>query len=78
MSWNHRVLAHEHNKEIYLMIHEVYYNDDLKPIGYTERAVGIGGEDLKSIRWTLKHMRKCLEKPILWAGDKWPKEYKPK
>ena len=25
MGWNHRILAHEHNGEIYLQIHEVYF-----------------------------------------------------
>ena len=31
--WNHRVLAHkvQGQKEIYLEIHEVYYDDNNKP-----------------------------------------------
>jgi hypothetical protein len=30
MGWNHRILAHEHNGEVYLQIHEVYYNGGCK------------------------------------------------
>jgi len=76
MSWNHRILAHEHDGEVYLQIHEVHYNENNIPVRYTERAVFIGGENLKSITWTLNKMLECRTKPILWAGEKFPNEYK--
>ncbi len=75
MGWNHRILAHEHKGEIYLKIHEVLYDKDGKPNGYTKDAITVGGEDLKSITWTLNKMKECRKKPILWEGDKVPKEY---
>lgn len=75
--WNHRVLAHEHNGEIYLKIHDVYYNEAGIPNSYTENAVSVGGEDRQSIYWTIDKMRDCIKKPILFAGDKFPQEYTP-
>lgn len=76
MGWNHRILAHEHKGEVYFEIHEVFYNNNGEPDGYTEKGVSVGGEDLESITWTLEKMFECRDKPILWAGDKFPKEYK--
>ena len=76
MTWNHRVLAHLHNNEVYFQIHEVRYDDtdnDI-PKHYTHNAVSIGGEDIKSLKWTLNKMQESLKKPILWAGEKFPQE----
>ncbi|MDD3875483.1 MAG: hypothetical protein PHT69_02620 [Bacteroidales bacterium] len=78
MARNHRVLAHEHNGEIYLQIHEVFYNENNIPDGYTKIPATIGGDDLKSITFTLNKMMACRNKPILWAGDKFPNECKVK
>lgn len=78
MGWNHRILAHEDNNDIFLQVHEVYYDNDGKPEGYTEKAVGVSGDSLKSITWTLNKMKECRKKPILWAGDKFPSEYNDK
>lgn len=76
MGWNHRILAHKHNREVYLQIHEVYYDEKGKPVGYTENPVSIGSETVKGITWILNRMLDCRNKPILWAGGKFPKEYK--
>jgi hypothetical protein len=75
MGWNHRVLAHKHNNEIYFKIHEVYYDAIGKPDGYTANAVCVSAEDINSIIWTLDKMKECIEKPILWAGSKFPQEF---
>ncbi len=77
MSWNHRVLAHknETSDEVYLQIHEVYYNKKGVPDSYTTLAISIGASSLKEIKWTLNRMKECLKKPILWAGKDFPKEY---
>jgi hypothetical protein len=72
MSWNHRVLAHENNGEIYFQIHEVNYDLDNKPIGYSENPITIGGEEMSSLRWINNQISECLKKPVLWAGDKFP------
>lgn len=74
--WNHRILAHEYSGDIYLQIHEVYYNEQGIPNGYTEKPVTVGSETTNGITWTLNRMLECRNKPILWAGDKFPAECK--
>ena len=74
-SWNHRVMAKQHRDYVYLEIHEVYYKNDI-PTVCTENPVTIGAESIKSLKWTLKMMTKCLSSPILWYGEKFPNEYK--
>lgn len=74
MTWNHRILAHKYNEEVYLQIHEVYYDKNNLPIDYTQNPISVGGEDLKEITWTLNKMLECRTKPILWAGEKFPNE----
>ncbi len=73
--WNYRVLAYEDHDDVFLQIHEVYYNEKGKADGYTKKGVCVCGENLQALTWTLDSMRKCLDKPILWAGDKFPAEY---
>ncbi len=76
MSWNHRVLAHKYESgEIEFNIHEVHYEGDV-PVAYTKKPIPVLGESLKSLRWTLNKMKECLKKPVLWAGDEFPKEFK--
>jgi hypothetical protein len=75
MGWNHRVLAFTYEDEVRLQIHEVYYNKKGKPDAYTVNPVSVNGESLKNIKWTLKQMKECLNKPIL-SGDNFPKIYK--
>lgn len=78
-TWNYRVMAHLEQgevTEIYLSVHIVYYRDKV-PVSYAEPAAGTGGESPKSIKWTLKQMKKALKKPILWYGDRFPEEHKP-
>ncbi len=74
MGWNHRVLASEHKDELYLSIHEVYYDKNGKPDGFTAKAISIGGYGLIDIAWTLERMKECMEKPVLWSDDKFPSE----
>ena len=75
MSWNHRVIAHQYEGgEVYFHIHEVYYDHNKIPNGYTRNPVVVSGEDLKSIKWNLNKMKECLKKPILKAWD-FPNEY---
>ena len=75
-TWNHRILASEHNGEMSLDIHEVYYDENGKPNGYTKNPVSVSGDSLKSITWTLNRMIEAKSKPILWGGDKFPNECK--
>jgi len=76
-TWNHRVLAEVYpNGEVEFQIYEVYYDVDGTPNGYTANPVTVGGSEMKDLEWTLKYMKKCLKKPILFAGDRFPQEYK--
>ena len=68
MTWNHRVLAHEHKGELTFAIHEVFYTDGI-PDMCTEDPVGVVGDTLAGLVDTLKWMRKALKKPILSYTD---------
>lgn len=74
--WNYRVMAHDHKGEPYFQIHDVYYNKKNKPDGYTRNPSQLGAEDIEGLQWTLDAMKEALSKPILWAGHKFPLEYK--
>jgi len=76
MSWNYRVLAFEQDKEIYFEIHRVFYDKNKKPEVYAIGSSSVGAESIKGIKWVLNRMKDCIKKPILWGGDKFPKEYK--
>ncbi len=85
--WNYRVMATKHKHPlakkdpkqfkdfISFGIHEVYYRKD-KPDGYIEDKT-FDGDSVKELKWTLNHMKEALRKPVLWAGKKFPKIYKP-
>lgn len=69
--WNHRILANEYDGRVYFEIHEVHYEND-KPVAYTKNSIPVGGEDIKTIKWVLKRMKRATKKPILWGGEKFP------
>jgi hypothetical protein len=78
MSWNHRLLAYHHEDEgVSLKVHEVYYDKQGKPNGYTSNPITIEGESKEDVAWVVEHIGKCLDKPILWAGSRFPEEYIP-
>ena len=76
MKWNHRILATEHKGEIFLNIHEVYYNDKGVPNSCTANPVSVSGETLKDLEWVLYKIKDCLSKPILWGDERFPQEKK--
>ena len=69
MTWNHRVLAHEHKGEFTFAIHEVFYNDDGVPDMCTEDPVGVVGDTLPELSDTLMRMLSALIEPILNYTD---------
>lgn len=79
MSWNYRILAHPQEEEVFLEIHEVFYDgeDESKATTCTVNAVTVGAEDVDGVKWSLEMMAEALDKPILWADDRFPEEYKP-
>ena len=74
MSWNHRIIQTEHKGEVYLNIHEVYYDKNGVPNGYTANPISVSGETLEDLEWVLNKIKECLSKPILLGGEKFPKE----
>lgn len=74
-TWNYRVLAFEYKEETYLRIHEVYYDINGVPDGYSESPSQIGGEDIDDIKLNVALVSMALSKPILLGGDKFPQEY---
>ena len=77
MSWNYRLLAHKDGEDVFLQIHEVYYDEEGKPHSYTENGVTVSGESLECVKWVLSKMKKCTNKPIL-SVENFPEEYKTK
>jgi len=76
MSWNYRVLAWEQeDEEPFLQIHSVYYHKNGKPKVYSDRGEYAGGYTIAELSQELQMMDEALDKPILWAGDKFPEEY---
>lgn len=70
MTWNHRVMRHvAPSGEEFFAIHEVFYDDDGTPKGYTADAISVSGEDMDSLRWVLLRMIAATDKPILTPED---------
>lgn len=80
--WNYRIIYHppstykigekEFDREEYLAIHEVHYDDNNKPhmVTIDEMIVGDEGkESLESLKEILKDMALSLDKPILNYKD---------
>lgn len=75
MYWNHRLLRKVDGKgtpyeETNLYIVEVFYKDfryegPESIMGWTEKEVGVYGENVDEIRQTLEWMLLALDKPIL-------------
>lgn len=69
MSWNHRIVKRSDARGTesgeWFTICEVYYNEDGTNAAHTVDAVGVCGESVESLRWTLEHMLKALDAPIL-------------
>ena len=77
-TWNYRVMAHHSETcedNVYFAIHEVHYEDDI-PKTHTTKCVPPMGESTEELLWALKKMMACLEQPIIWAGDTFPRIYK--
>jgi hypothetical protein len=78
MGWNYRLVYHppskykvgneEFDREEYLAIHEVYYNENDEPHMMTIKEIVTGDEDedsLVSLKWILENQMKALTRPIL-------------
>lgn len=77
MTWNYRILAHKYKDEVYLEMHEVYYDEEGIPNSYTLNSVGPHSSDIEGvdgIKLRLRRMLEATKKPVLWADDKFPME----
>ena len=70
MSWNYRILRHEDGS---LALHEVYYDEDGRPRGYTAESAGFCAyeeEGPEGITAALERaLRDARERPVLDATD---------
>ncbi len=73
--WNYRLMAKEAKGEVWFDIHEVYYNNDL-PTSCSKYPACVSGNSVDDVKEVLSKMTECLEKPIIWYGDRFPKEYR--
>ncbi len=73
--WNYRIMAKEAKGEVWFDIHEVYYKNDV-PTSYSKEPAVVGGNSADEVKEVLSKMTECIEKPIIWYGDNFPKEYK--
>lgn len=75
MTYNYRLMAHQNESNITFRIHEVYYNEFGVPTLYDQGKLIIDGETINDVNFTLEDIKKALEHPILWAGDRFPEHY---
>ena len=75
MSWNHRLLAHKDGDDVFFQIHEVHYDKNGIPNGYTSNGVSVGSDSIAGVKGVLEKMIKCIDKPIL-SVENFPNEYK--
>jgi hypothetical protein len=61
-TWNHRVIVYPCGM---MGIHEVHYNKQGDPTGYTVDTVGVVGEDKEELLWTIQRMREACSKSWL-------------
>lgn len=73
MHWNYRIvnLKSENGGEDWYCIREVYYDDNEKPEGHSD--VAVGSESLEDVLNVLDMMRKATKLPALQESD-FPKE----
>ncbi len=77
VSWNYRVMKITKKCPIsspitdteWFEVREAYYANEVDPYNITERAVGVTGESIDHLRWTLEKMLESLDKPILDESD---------
>jgi hypothetical protein len=77
--WNYRILAKKVGVEVEFALYEVHYDENNKPVAYTENSVSaVGfkseGDPVESIKWQLDAMKIASEKPVL-DYDHFPNEY---
>ena len=76
MTWNYRLMVQpDGSRGMWFEIHEVYYDEEGEPYSYTTNPADVSGNDINDIIFALNEMKKVLNTPTLWMGDKFPKEF---
>lgn len=69
-TWNHRVIEFaDTDGTPWQQIHEVHYDEDGKPVAYTEEATPVMGANKEELLWVLDQMRRAVEAPVLIERD---------
>lgn len=70
-TWNYRVMKFvDEDGEPYCQIHEVYYDKEGHPNGYTENPVSVfSTEGIDGLDWVLGKMTEALKKAVLEESD---------
>ena len=63
-TWNYRILRHNYGAEVGYEIHEVYYDDDGNPQGWTENGKAPYGETPEDLIWCLETMLADARKSV--------------
>ena len=65
--WNYRVTKTTStiDGEAYYQLKEVYYDDDDKVTGFSEDAVGFGGDSVDELKDSLLMAMSAFDKPVL-------------
>ena len=67
MSWNYRMIEDSHGG---YAIHEVYYDNSMKPHSWSLHASPVYGETIEEVESCLEMMKKALsKKPLKIKGD---------
>ncbi len=64
MSWNYRVIRHGTEDDIWYGVHEVYYNGEGKPEGWTNKPILIGSTP-NELLVTLERIKESVSKATL-------------
>lgn len=65
MTWAHRIIEHDTEKNVYFAIHEVFYDEAGKIVSWTEKPVDIVGDSKEGIVKLVKMMLEDSYKPVL-------------
>lgn len=75
MNWNYRLMKREYlnpinqEKEVIYGIHEVYYDEDGNPNGWSKEPENISSETIEGIQWQIEKFQEALTKPLLDYSD---------
>lgn len=74
MSWNYRMIRHapKDGDEGWVGIHEVYYNEDLEPIAWTEDTADVfttADDPVAGFHWLIEKFTEAAAKPLLEIED---------